>query len=73
MSELKLGDKVHHKANPEFKMVVVDFDTMWDNDYPKSGKNIKNPAHPYCKYYNVHTNKWEQYLFKDYELEADED
>ncbi len=32
MSELKLGDKVHHKANPAYKMAVVDFNTMWGNN-----------------------------------------
>lgn len=69
MSTFKLGDKVRHKAAPQFDMVVTDFAGYWEND-PYRGLKEKNPDYPVCKYYNIHTNKWEQKKFHQSELEV---
>lgn len=63
MPDFKKGDKVHHKANPEFNMVIIGFDTIWLGDLAKSSRNEPNPDHPICEYYNVHTSKWETKQF----------
>ena len=67
--ELKIGDTVKHKTTDDFEMVVIDFDTYWNNDMHKTVKGIPNPEFPICKYYNIHTNNWEQKKFNISELE----
>lgn len=66
----KEGDKVQHKANPEFKMVIVNFATYWPGNPYKGIQGDKNPQYPVCSYYNLHTNKWEQRRFQASEIEA---
>jgi Hemimethylated DNA-binding protein YccV like. len=66
--KFNIGDKVKHKTTDEFEMVIVDFDVYWNNDRYKQVNNVKNPEYPICKYYNKHTNLWEQNRFHSCEL-----
>lgn len=64
--ELKIGDKVRHRLNPEFDMLIVGE----KESIRKSEKELIDSGNKFfkCKYYNVHTNQWDEMVFWDHEL-----
>jgi hypothetical protein len=69
-SKFKKGDKVSHKSEPKFNMVVIDngnYKTTDKISKTKWGKT--NPLSYICKYYNPDTTIWEEKFFYEEELE----
>lgn len=64
--KLLINDKVRHKLNPEFDMLIV------GEKKPSriSDKETASKGHIFfkCKYYNIHTNQWDEMVFWDFEL-----
>lgn len=67
----KLGDKVRHKADSQFNMVILGE----SNRYNLSQKAIIEAGSKFykCRYYNGNINQWEEMSFFDFELEKVED
>lgn len=61
---LKIGDKVRHKANESFDMVVTDFKIEWINNQYLIVNGIKNPDFPICRYYDTNKKEWVERFFK---------
>ena len=68
----KIGDKVRHKANPEFRMIIIDYSTNWIGNMRRKAAQFKNPDLLVCKYYDVHKKQWiDKQVFQCFELEPD--
>ena len=64
------GDKVRHKAEPKFDMVIISNGRFKTTDKVlKSNWGNINPKSYICKYYNSDTSKWEEEFFYEEELE----
>jgi len=67
----KIGDKVRHKAKPDFDMVITGFAKYYiDREKKIVGYDYNMPL---CKYYNMFTNRFEEDKFESTSLLLSED
>lgn len=69
-NNFKIGDKVKHKAENKFDMIIIDNGRVKSHERSKTLKlNDKHPDVFICRYYNMDSTKWEERRFYYYELE----